>query len=475
MKNRWLPSLILRTRKFIKEKDKVRYIIFCILVLTLASSLRLYHYDSIPDDKWTADEIAFCWNGMSLIQNHVPTAWSWLSSYGDFPIVMWQGHSYKLVTPWFDHPPLFSLVVGGAAILGGANSFFDVSMSVIRIPSLIFGILSVFLLFHLCTRLFNIYIALISSLVYATNPSIVFLSRLAVSENLIICLTLSMLICFLEYRKTSRGFYLYISILLAGLASISKVTGLFLIITLCLLLVYLKKWRVSIIACLSGLLMFSLYFIYGYYYDIQLFLSVIFEQSGRFNSLSIVKNLLFQNYEYKLKFIDIDIWFAFSWFIFMLVLYKLKYTFQSLIIFLPIITYLFVLFLSGGQSHYFLWYNIMFYPFLSIILGYYLYFFIKNSDFFTAFILLIFFGAWFINIFLLDSDWKIVTIKNITYFKYIFFSWVCIVLGVYLWHSIRPSENTRILKFISSTFIIGMMLMSNIYIIYIYTTQLAIK
>ncbi len=124
MNNRHLPSLFLITRKFIKERDTGLYVIFCILVIILASSLRLYHYDSIPHAKWTADELAFCWNGMSLIQNHVPTAWSWLSSYGDFPIEMWQGHQYRLVTPWFDHPPLFSLVVGAAAILGGANSFF---------------------------------------------------------------------------------------------------------------------------------------------------------------------------------------------------------------------------------------------------------------------------------------------------------------------------------------------------------------
>lgn len=173
---RKLNSFFLKTKKFIKERDRVHYVILCSFVLILASSLRLYHYDVIPEFNWTADELAFCWNGMSLIQNHVATSWSWLSSYGDFPILTWHGNPYKLVTPWFDHPPFFSLIVGGVAILGGANSFFDVSISIIRIPSLILSILSVFLLFHLCTSLFNISIALMASLIYATNPSIVFLS-----------------------------------------------------------------------------------------------------------------------------------------------------------------------------------------------------------------------------------------------------------------------------------------------------------
>lgn len=456
--------------KLKKLSPRKKDCVFCILIVLLGALLRLYHYSSIPVHNWTADEYAFAWSGMSLIKDHVPTSWSYLQSYSDFNAVTWRGAYYRLVTPWFDHPPFFSLIVGSAAILGGADSFFDVTLSVIRIPSLIFSIASIFLLYSLSRRLFNTKIAILSSIIFATNPALVFLSRLAVSENFIIFLTLLCLLCFLEYFKTSKSFYLYVSIFLAGIASISKVTGIFLVFLLGLLLLYKKKWRKSIIALGIGLFIFSTYFIYGSIYNPRLFMAVLSEHSSRFKDILIFKNLIFQTGNTVLPFFDI--WMAFSWLALILVFNKTKKKIESKIIFLPIIIYIFVLFLSGAQSHFYPWYFIPLYPFLSIILGIYFYKFMKNSDFLNASLILVFIGSWFINYLYIDPQWQILPLHNFKIFKYIFIFITSSILLPFLLHSILPSAKTKWLKDAVATYMLIFLIISNVIIVYKYPNVL---
>ncbi|WP_216403153.1 ArnT family glycosyltransferase, partial [Arcanobacterium phocae] len=183
-----------------------RKIVFGIVITLIGFLLRFYHYDSLPPYNWTQDEFAFAWSGMSLIQEGVPTSWSFLSPTDDFIVTVWEKTAvrYRLVTPWFDHPPLFGLIVGMTAILGGAREFFDCTLSVIRIPSLFFGTLSIFLLYLVALRLTNAGTASIASLIFATNPNTVFLSRLTVSENFLACISLAVVLLFLHYRESDR-------------------------------------------------------------------------------------------------------------------------------------------------------------------------------------------------------------------------------------------------------------------------------
>ncbi|MFM6515047.1 MAG: glycosyltransferase, partial [Microcystis panniformis] len=102
-----------------------KYWLIGAIITCLGAFLRIYNYDSLPPDNWTADEYAFAWSGMSLLQTGIPTSWSWLNPTDNFPTVVWEAKNirYRLVTPWFDHPPLFGLLVGLFAILGGAKTF----------------------------------------------------------------------------------------------------------------------------------------------------------------------------------------------------------------------------------------------------------------------------------------------------------------------------------------------------------------
>ena len=362
--------------------------LFCVCISFLGAVLRIDHYNSIPVDNWTADEYAFAWSGMSLIQKHVPTGWSWLKAYGYAPVIEWHGNLYRLVTPFLDHPPLFSLIVGIAAILGGANSLFDCTLTSIRIPSLIFGISSIILLYILSYRLYGTPVAVISSIVFATNPSLVFLSRLAVSENFILFLTLATLLCLLEFFKTSKKNYLYISAFLAGLASLAKITGIFLVILLCLLLIYKKRWQESIVALTIGLILFSIYFMYGWIYNLHLLISILHEHSERYTDILLFKYIIFQP---GMPFFDA--WNIFSWLVLISTLRLSQKKLQAQIVFLPIIIYLFILLFTGAQSHFYPWYFIPLYPFLSLTLGIFIYKFMRKPDFISLSLIVLFVGG----------------------------------------------------------------------------------
>lgn len=376
-----------------------RDVVVCVLITLLGAAFRLYHYDTVPHHLWTADEYAFAWSGMSLLRDHVPTGWSWLKVYGSVPRVEWQGDYYKLVTPWLDHPPLFSLLPGAAALAGGAVHFFDCTLSVIRIPSLLLGIASLPLLYVLSLRIGSTTMAMIATLIYAVNPNTVFLSRLAVAENLIVVLSLLVMLLYVRYSETSKPRYLYIGAVLAGLACLAKVTGVYLVLALCALSLLHGRWRHFFIVGFIGAAILSLYPIYGWYYDFDLFVRVVTGHAGRFNlaELPRVTRMFYSKSDHPLPFDPVFLlgWLVFVWYAWktasLIVLPLLRAdrrgsqagVFGSAapdakaegarrkaeVIVVPVASYAAVLFASGGISHLYPWYGIPFYPFIFLAIG----------------------------------------------------------------------------------------------------------
>lgn len=374
-------------------------VLACVLITLLGAAFRLYHYDTIPPHHWTPDEYAFAWSGMSLLRDHVPTGWSWLPAYGSVPRVEWQGDFYKLVTPWLDHPPLFSLLPGAAALAGGALHYFDCTLSIIRIPSLILGIASLPLLYVLSLRIGNTTIAMIASLIYALNPNTIFLSRLAVAENLIVVLSLLVILLYIQYSETLKTRYLYIAAILAGMACLAKVTGIYLILLLCALSFLRGRWREIVIVASIGAVIFSLYPIYGWYYDFDLFVRVVTGHANRFNfaDLPRVTRMFYSDSDHPLPF---DPAFLFGWLVFIWYAWKKapiivlpllqssqrepragafgfaapeenaeKGRLRAEVIVTPVVSYAAVLFASGGISHLYPWYGIPFHPFVFLAIG----------------------------------------------------------------------------------------------------------
>jgi 4-amino-4-deoxy-L-arabinose transferase-like glycosyltransferase len=433
---------------------------FCTIITILGTGLRIYKYNQIPEHNWTADEYAFAWSGMSLIKEHIPTSWSWLQAYGYIPTINWKGGTYQLVTPWLDHPPLFSLIVGSAAILGGANTFFDCTLTSIRIPSLIFGIASIPLFYILSLKLSNTNVAIISTLILATNPNTIFLSRLAVSENLILFLSLTTLLCFLRYCESSNYKYLYISAFSAGIASLAKITGFFLVPMLCLLLIYRHKLRESLVVLIIGLLLLSVYFIYGSLYDFELFIRILQSHSNRFDNFLLFKEIILKPVFFE------DGWLTFSWLILIAVFRTYKDNIKYKVIYIPIIVYSFILLFTGSQSHFYAWYLIPYFPFLFLALGIFLEGFIRNPDFLSACLINIFIVAWSFNYNLQYGLGKFLLELSIT--KYLFIGFSCLLIAPFLINSLIPSQRTKFFAILVAVLTMVILFLGNINIVYAY-------
>lgn len=432
---------------------------WCILIVLLGAVLRIHGYDTFPAQGWTWDEYAYAWDGISLLTNHTPSSWSWLPAYGNEPIHAWEGGLHRIVSPWFDHPPLFSIICGFAAMLGGVTALFQPALFAVRIPSLIFGIASIGLLYILARKLFGTRIAVISSLIFATNPSIIYLSRLAVSENLIVFFGLAVLLLFLEFCKSSKKSCLYVAAILAGLASLAKVTGLFIVVLLAALLIYKKKWKEAIICSAIGIIIFSIYFIFGGYYNFALFMSVLAEQSARFNSIMIFNNILFPNY---MPFFDM--WSMFGWLALFYVVMCTRKKYETRIISFPIVAYLFILLFLGSQSHFYPWYLIPFYPFLCIALGIFFSKFLEEPDLVAAALILAIIGTWCLNYTLLDYR-LIVHIKNFYIFKYIFIGLFSAIMLCFFYYGLMPkSKKALALKKILTFSLFSLLIVSNVFI-----------
>ncbi|BCL36537.1 ArnT family glycosyltransferase [Nostoc sp. MS1] len=392
-------------------------LILALLITMLGTWLRVYNYSVIPYSNFTFDEYAFAWSGMSLIQNHVPTSWSYLSAYdpNTFVNIEWLGKkNLYLVTPWFDHPPLFGLIVGGFAILFGANTFWDCTTDLIRIPSVIFTSISIFLFYIVTNKLFNTTIATITSLIFSTDPLFVYLSRLAVSENLLILIILASLFCFLKYLDTSRRIYFYMLVSLTSIAPLVKVTGLSIVAALSLMLICKKKYKDGLIVMAAGALGFTLYFVYGWFYNYKLFLAVLKSHSHRFNSILIMQEMILS---VNLPFTDA--WYILGWLTLPYKIRNLRNKYKIQLIFLPFIIYLFMLIFSGAQSHFYCWYTIPLYPFLLICAGYFISDFIKKPSILNYAVILIFIFPWCLN-YGLGNPWSDFYLLSIKGYKYIF-------------------------------------------------------
>jgi len=410
--------------------------ILCAAITLLGAALRFHGYAIVPIQFWTRDEYAFAWSGMSLIEKHVPTAWSLLDSYGDVPFMHWAGTQWRLVTPWLDHPPLFSLIVGAAGLLSGANSYFDVTLASIRLPALIMGTGSIALLYCLTKRLYGTRVALIGSLIFATSPALVYLSRLAVSENLMVFLCLLMLLALLAYVQGAGRFYYYLAAVVAGLAPLAKVTGIFLVPLGCLLLVYHQKWREGIASLLIGLAFFSLYFFFGMSFDRELFISILREHSLRFDDILIFQDLLLYA---QMPFFDA--WFAFGFCAFFATLTFSREKFDAFISF-PVIIYVLILLSSGAQSHFYPWYIVPLYPFLSVALGRFFYRFIDELDCVSACLIIVCLATWCLR-YAGSSWWGDLGAAWAHHYKYPLIALMGAAVFPFLLHSIKPSHWMR--------------------------------
>ncbi|TSC88437.1 MAG: hypothetical protein G01um101416_105 [Microgenomates group bacterium Gr01-1014_16] len=209
-----------------------KYLLIAILVL--AAVLRLYKISSFPAGL-NADEAALGYNAYSLLltgkDEHGHVLPVNLESFGDFKP---SGYSYLLI-------PVVKIF--------GLNEF------AVRLPSALFGVLAVYLVYLLVRELITENCALITAMLLAASPWHLHFSRGAWEVNISTTLLLLGVVFFVKWLKSKKSLYLVSCILNFSLS-----------------MYFYQSTRV--IAPLLGLGLFILYFKTFIKYPKQLLISI---------------------------------------------------------------------------------------------------------------------------------------------------------------------------------------------------------
>ena len=244
--------------------------------------LRTHDYALAPVPSDNRDELGWAWSGLTLLTRHVPYAWSYLKAYPGVSLLAINGATYPIVHPWLDHPPLFSLLMGGWAWVRGARDLADVTPEMIRPVAIALSTLSIALLYALGRRVLSWQAALVGSALLATAPVAVLFGRAVESENLLAPLLLTSLV--LTHRlltgESGRPAMAVLAVVCVA-ASLTKVPGVAVGIACGAVLLLGGRWWWAALAAGSGVLGLLLYAGYGALLDWHTFMAVLSAQEAR--------------------------------------------------------------------------------------------------------------------------------------------------------------------------------------------------
>ncbi len=433
---------------------KFRFIILG-LILLLGLFLRNHNIYTWPRLGATFDEYAWTWLGINLIQNHVPESWSPHAQYKERKHIVYQEANFFLVKPYLEHPPLFGLIVGSYALTNGVKDIYDVDLQHIRGLALLLGVLSIFILYVFAAEVYDYKIGLLTSGIYATVPTIVIGSRLVENENFFIPLLLISLFLISRFIKTKKPIYRNTAAVICGLLTLAKVPWIAGALGIVLIFMYLRKYKDAFKFLAIVLPIFLLFFIYGVFFNWDLFVNLWNLQLQRydltFNSIFAVFTSPFLADRFL-----IDGWIYFGWFaVFLLSIKNFKKNFMVL---LPFLAYLsiYVFAIPNEPSHG--WYRYPFYPFLVVSTALFL------KDYFTKNYLLTFLFLIFTGLSMLELSWT----KSLG-FSFVVFRSFLILFGISLAPLFLPK--TKKIAYLSSYLSLTIIFFLNIWSVFKYNEQ----
>ncbi len=425
------------------------------LILILGLFLRQDKINTWPRLGATFDEYAWTWLGMNLIQNHVPESWSPHPQYKNKHLIAYQKAYFVLVKPYLEHPPLFGLVAGGYALLSGVKDPLHVDINHIRGLALLLGVLSIFLIYIFAAEVYDFKIGLLSSFLYSMIPTIAVGSRIVENENFFIPFFLLSLFLISKFIKTKNPMYRNIVGVICGLLALAKVPWLAGALAIVLILFYVRRYKDAFKFLAIVLPIFSLFILYGAYFDWNLFISLWKLQLQRYD---LAFNSIFALFTspYLVDRFLVDGWIYFGYFaIFLLAIKDFKKNFMIL---LPFLAYfaVFVFAIPNEPSHG--WYRYPFYPFLVISTALFLKeYFTKN--YFLTFLFLIFTG-----LSMLQLSWA-----QRLGFSFLVFRSFLILFGISLTPLFIPK--THKIAYLSSYFSLAIISLLSIWSIFKYNEQ----
>ena len=258
--------------------------ILFLVVFLLAIFVRAWKMEYIPfQSDW--DEYAYIFAGQTLIETGEPVSISTFAhvytqnlGFADLAGIPQLNikEAYVLVKPWFDHPPLLPLIVGGWVKIFNYSFPSHIPSLIYRLPIIFFSSMTLLLVFLISKKLFGFFPALFSLILIGFTPSIIFIQRMVVSENLFLPLLLLTIYLALKQKKT---IWLILPTILAGL---TKITGLITVPITTAYLILKKQYKKAVIYTISSLTFFTLiYSLYGYSIDWSHFVYMFKVQSFR--------------------------------------------------------------------------------------------------------------------------------------------------------------------------------------------------
>lgn len=377
----------------------VLVVLLGLAIALLGYQLRKQQFSSFPPINDTGDEYKYAFNGISLIKNGVPESWSWWNNYGEFPLKNFRGTEFRMVKPYFDEPPLFGLMMGSYAISKGMDSYDKVDPGALRWPMLKIGALNIFLLFILIYLVSGLKEAIVASLLYASIPTIVLSSRMPFAENFMISVLLFCLICLSFFLRNNSKTLLVLFSIISGSAILMKQVGVYIPITLFLILVSQKKYKPAIIVTVSSIFFLGAWLIYGYHYNWELFIHLQQTFSGRELYLPTTVINLFDTFRIAEKTMSSDGLLIFGWVslaVFPLILDNMKHKSKLPGLIVGISSGVYLLLLSISSGHLKGWYRYPLYPFACWAAGTMFLKILENPKFLSSFFFvgLAFFGSY---------------------------------------------------------------------------------
>jgi len=263
------------------------YLAGVIVLLVLTFGARHYRYLQIPYLTETCDEYCAVLNGLNLVYQGYPSAWSMMKGYrGDQREMHYIfENSYPIVKPYFDHPPGFNLLLGFYLKLRGVQfseryeHYFEDQTRWIPI---FFSLVNLLLLLKLAQRIFRRKeTALLAGLFFALLPTAAFTGRLVKEEHILLACLLGAILLTLRYLESGKRRLLIAAALVAGTSCLFKVPGIAVVGGIAAICLAHRRWKAAAFVLVVGLAFFSIYFIYGAAIDWDTFVAVLRSQESK--------------------------------------------------------------------------------------------------------------------------------------------------------------------------------------------------
>jgi 4-amino-4-deoxy-L-arabinose transferase-like glycosyltransferase len=400
-----------------KKYQRILFALLILLISYLGFSYRIRGYQVIPYVHNSWDEQEYLWLGKSLLTSGVPASWSSLPIYfsdqlktvaenyklrtvkgfniqineHSFNLSSWKNpllphfvyldiqstvegytSNFRIVQPQLDNPPLAGLIF---AAFDNNGNLYHSSVKTIRLIAIFFTTLTVAGIFLLSFKLYKLPTAIISSLIYALGPGYVVSGRLAVPENIIAAIYTFALLILVFYNQKETKLKFWGLLLICFFSPLLKLVGVIVPLGLSLILASEKKIRQSLLLLLSGFLGIMAYVIYGLFYNKNIFLMMLSNQTERnfMGPISVLFKFMLPHFTAPMY----DGWLILG---FISVFLALKsFTFKDHLIPLAIVAHLIFFLFFGGDNY--PWYLFIIFPLLSITAGYCINHFLTNPHF----------------------------------------------------------------------------------------------